>query len=167
MRRDAAYWINTLQLKKHIEGGYYRENYRSQLNIYKDILPESFHGDRSAATCIYFLLEKDSFSAFHKIASDEIWHFYSGDCLIIYEIKNDGSLLEHRLGPNPESHESFQVVVKAGNWFAAKLNGGGEYALAGCTVSPGFDFDDFEMAKREILLRDYPEYESLIISLTS
>ncbi len=166
MKHNAAYWVSRLQLNAHIEGGYYREIYRSALSIKKENLPGTFHGDRSASTSIYFLLERGKFSAFHRIASDEVWHFYAGDCLLIYELMQDGSIKEHRLGNNPENGESFQLVIKGGNWFASKVSDEGEYALAGCTVAPGFDFADFEMAARSTLLKQYPQHTDIIISLT-
>jgi len=163
---DAAYWIEKLQLIKHAEGGYYRETYRSSLTVNKNQLPESFHGDRNFSTSIYFLLEEKEFSAFHRIASDEQWHFYAGNCLNIYEIAADGKLTEHKLGNNLQNVESFQIVIKAGSWFASSLANGEGYALVGCTVSPGFDFEDFELAEREILIREFPQHEDLIRKLT-
>ncbi|HTQ64934.1 MAG TPA: cupin domain-containing protein [Puia sp.] len=166
MKENAAYWIKKLELTKHVEGGYFKENYRSDLLIAKEHLPESFHGNRPASTSIYFLLEKEQFSALHRIASDEIWHFYVGDCITIYEFKEDGHLTEHHLGNDPEKNESFQVLINAGSWFGAKLKNGGEYALVGCTVAPGFDFAEFEMAERSFLLQLYPAHTNLIMSLT-
>jgi predicted cupin superfamily sugar epimerase len=167
VKQTAAYWINRLQLNKHPEGGWFRETYRSGFSFPKEQLPDSFHGDRNFSTAIYFLLERDGFSAFHRIASDELWHFYSGDALIIYELETDGSVKEHYLGNDAEKGEVFQAVVKAGNWFASRLREQAtEYALAGCTVAPGFDFADFEMAERSELIKQYPQHAGLISSLT-
>ncbi len=163
---NAAYWIEKLQLIKHAEGGYYRETYRSSLSVNKNVLPDGFHGDRNFSTSIYFLLEEKQFSAFHKIASDELWHFYAGNSLIIYEIETDGSLIVHRLGSNPENGESFQILIKAGNWFGSRLANGNGYALVGCTVSPGFDFEDFELAEKEKLIKEFPQHKELIKQLT-
>lgn len=165
-RPDAAYWIDKLQLTAHVEGGAFREVYRSELVISRNALPLFFQGDRSASTHIYFLLTGDQFSAFHRIAADEIWHFYSGDALLVYEITHNGRLMTHRLGGDPEKAESFFTVIRAGNWFGSALADGGEYALAGCTVAPGFDFGDFELAEREVLAAQYPEHGSLITRLT-
>lgn len=164
--RTADYWINTLQLATHIEGGAFREIYRSPLIASKSTLPPAFKGDRNFSTGIYFLLQKDQFSAFHKILSDETWHFYYGDALIVYEIEPGGNLIEHRLGNDPEHGETFQCVIKAGNWFAARVAEGGAYALTGCTVSPGFDFADFELADRDALVLQYPQHAALIAALT-
>jgi hypothetical protein len=165
-KRTAEYWINRLQLATHIEGGAFREIYRSQLLAPLAALPPTFTGDRSYCTSIYFLLKQDQFSAFHKIKSDEVWHFYYGDALIVYEIDAQGKLIEHRLGCDPDNNETFQCVIAAGNWFAARLAPGSSYALVGCTVSPGFDFADFELANRDELVRLYPEHRDLIIELT-
>ncbi len=164
--RTAEYWINRLQLTTHIEGGAFREIYRSPVSAPLSALPSSFTGDRSFCTSIYFLLQQHQFSAFHKIKSDEIWHFYYGDPLIVYEIDQQGRLIEHRLGCDPDNNESFQCVIIAGNWFAARLAPGGDYSLVGCTVSPGFDFVDFELANRAVLAAAYPQHEDLIRQLT-
>ena len=167
MQKDAAYWIQHLQLSKHVEGGYYRELYKSDLIIPKNNLPPSYKGNRHICTSIYFLLEAGQFSALHRIASDEVWHFYAGDTLIVYEIEKDGSLVEHRLGSFPEKEETFQCVVKAGHWFGAKVAPGSSYALVGCTVSPGFDFLEFELAERDEISKLYPQHSDLIKMLTN
>jgi uncharacterized protein len=166
VKRTADYWISRLNLSTHIEGGAFREIYRSPVMVPRPALPLSFSGDRSFCTSIYFLLKRNQFSAFHKIKSDEIWHFYYGDALIVYEIDVTGQLLVHKLGNDPDKGESFQCVISAGNWFAARLAPGGDYALVGCTVSPGFDFADFELATQNELLRLFPEHEEMIRELT-
>ena len=159
---SADYWIKHLQLQQHIEGGWYSEVYRSPLILKKEQLPASFGGERNACTHIYFLLEKKGFSAFHRIKSDELWHFYAGDPLIIYEIDEWGKLNEHLLGNDLEKRQSLFCVIKAGNWFASKVADGGEYGLAGCTVAPGFDFNDFELAEKHSLIKTYPQHAELI-----
>ncbi|HZE86110.1 MAG TPA: cupin domain-containing protein [Puia sp.] len=166
MRPDAAYWIKKLQLTRHIEGGSFREVYRSALSVPRKSLPVLFQGERNISTSIYFLLEKKQFSAFHRIASDELWHFYFGDPLLIYEITHAGILITHLLGSGAEKGEVFQTVVQAGSWFASVPADGGEYSLVGCTVSPGFDFADFELADRGFLSMQYPRYADLIEALT-
>ena len=166
MRPSAGYWIEKLHLTRHIEGGSFREVYRSSLSVPRKSLPILFQGDRNISTSIYFLLEKGQFSAFHRIASDECWHFYFGDPLLIYEIHHSGVLTTHRLGPGAEKGEVFQTVIQAGSWFASIPAEGSEYSLTGCTVSPGFDFADFELAEREPLSRQYPQYEEMIKALT-
>lgn len=164
-RPTAGFWKQHLRLTEHIEGGAYSEVYRSTLLFIPGQLPEKFSGSRPACTQIYFLLEKGQFSAFHRIAQDELWHFYSGDPLIVYEIDETGSMKEHLLGNDPRDGQSLFSVIKAGNWFASKPVEGGEYSLVGCTVSPGFDFADFEMAKKDELLAAFPEHAGIIGSL--
>jgi len=166
MRPTASHWIDKLELTAHVEGGAFREVYRSELNIPKTVLPLFFQGPRSASTSIYFLLSEGQFSAFHRIASDELWHFYYGDPLWVYEIGHNGRLQLHRLGCNLEKGETFQTVVRAGSWFASAPAPGSEYALVGCTVAPGFDFADFELADREALSTQYPEHAGLIKQYT-
>jgi predicted cupin superfamily sugar epimerase len=158
----AQSWIDRLQLNQHIEGGWYKEVYRSSLLLDQSMLPASFTGDRNACTHIYFLLEQGNFSAFHRIQSDELWHFYAGDPLIIYEIDEHGTLKEHLLGNDPNRDQSLFTFIKAGNWFASKPAAGSTYALVGCTVSPGFDFNDFEMADKEELIRSFPQHVKII-----
>ena len=164
--QDAQYWIDTLKLEPHPEGGYYRQTYRSQLTIPRSALPQPFRGDRSASTAIYFLLRDEDFSAFHRLASDEMWHFYAGGPLSVYVIDESGQHCELKLGPNPERCEAFQAVVPAGCWFASCLSQPDTFALVGCTVAPGFDFSDFVMADRSSLMAAYPQYSSLIRRLT-
>jgi predicted cupin superfamily sugar epimerase len=164
--RDSAYWIRKLKLEPHPEGGYYRQTYKSDLILPRNSLPEAFSGPRVVSTAIYFLLEGHNFSAFHRLRSDELWHFYAGSSLAIHVIEPDGRYSEIFLGSNPEKQEAFQAVVKAGCWFASSLKDGKGFALVGCTVSPGFDFEDFEMAKRAKLIRAYPQHRGQIEHLT-
>lgn len=164
-RPSAAFWKKHLDLIEHVEGGAYSEVYRSPLLISKNELSPLFDGDRPISTHIYFLLEQDQFSAFHRIRSDEIWHFYNGDPVIVYEIQQDGKLIKHLLGDNPIAGESFSCVIKAGNWFGSRPVSGGEYGLVGCTVTPGFDFADFELAIKEQLAAEFPQHTALINEL--
>ncbi len=157
--------IDYLQLKPHPEGGWYRESYRSDEEIPENGLPERYSGKRSFGTAIYFMLEKSDFSAFHRVKSDEIWHYYAGSSVIIHQISSDGKYISVQLGSDIESGQQFQYTVPAGRWFAAEISCGA-FSLVGCTVAPGFDFTDFEMADREILLKNYPEHSILICRLT-
>lgn len=163
---NADHWIKHLQLTKHIEGGWYNEVYRSSLVLNKQQLPASFSGERNICTHIYFLLQKNGFSAFHRIKSDELWHFYAGDPLIVYEIDSSGKLNEHLLGNDPEKGQTLFSVIRAGNWFGSRLLAGGEYGLVGCTVAPGFDFEDFELANKKRLSDAHPKHVDLINQLT-
>lgn len=158
----AEYWINHLSLEPHIEGGYYREVYRSALHV--TVHPES--DTRSAATHIYFLLTASAFSAFHRITADELWHFYHGSSVAVYEILPDGQLTTHLLGTDIAKGETPFCVIRKGSWFGSRLAGEGEYGLVGCTVAPGFLFSDLEMAERAGLSRQYPRHASLIRELT-
>ncbi len=162
MKNSAAYWRDTLQLTQHIEGGSFRETYRAPLAIQ----PDGFAGPRNVSTAIYFLLEDGDFSAFHRIASDEMWHFYDGTSLHIYEIRPDGTLHVHLLGRNLRKGEHLQVLIPAGSWFASSVEETGGYCLAGCTVAPGFDFADFELATRADLGTRFPQHAQLIALLT-
>ena len=158
--------IASLNLQSHPEGGWYRETYRSTETISANELPDRFDGPRSFATAIYFLLNSESFSALHRIKADEQWHFYSGSALTIHVIRRDGHYAPIKLGQNLEQGESFQAVVPHGCWFGATVDTPESYALVGCSVSPGFDFKDFEMAQREILKKEFPQHTELIDRLT-
>jgi uncharacterized protein len=166
MIKSAQYWIDKLNLIAHPEGGYYRETYRSELAIAKAALPPRFSGPRLVSTAIYFLLEGENFSAFHRLRSDELWHFYTGGAITVHVIEPDGGHSEIQLGDDPDAGELFQAAVKAGRWFASRVRDPKSFALAGCTVAPGFDFADFELGKRAELARLYPQHRSLIESLT-
>jgi predicted cupin superfamily sugar epimerase len=156
------YYIKHLQLLPHPEGGYYKETYRSQ----NSIILKDFGGSRNYSTAIYFLLEEKNFSAFHKIKSDEMWHFYGGDTLEVIEINLEGDLKITSIGKDLEKGETLQHVVPANIWFASRVKQGGKFSLVGCTVSPGFDFADFEMAKRNELIKTFPKHSEIIEELT-
>src|ERR1700674_3904364 len=114
MTKDAAYWITKLELKAHPEGGYYRQTYRADLVLARQSLPPEFRGARSVSTAIYFLLEGQDFSAFHRLRSDELWHFYVGSPIAVHVIDPDGAYSEIQLGSDPEAGEVLQAAVKAG-----------------------------------------------------
>jgi len=154
--KDAGYWIEKLELQKHPEGGWYKEVYRSKDKV------DTPAGSRSEGTCIYYLLEKEDFSAFHRIRSDEIWHFYTGSSAVEILWIDGRELHTSFLGQGDGEH--FQIVVLKNHWFAARLVNKKGFALVGCTVAPGFHFPDFELAD-EILLQEYPELRSKIKSL--
>jgi predicted cupin superfamily sugar epimerase len=158
-------WIEYLNLQPHPEGGWFKELYRSEEIIKKENLSKEFHGDRNISTAIYYLLESSDFSGFHRIKSDEIWHFYTGDALTIYMIDAQGNLSELLLGNNSWRDELPQHVVPKGSWFAAKVNSPGTFALVGCTVAPGFDFRDFEAGKKEDLKKQFPTHKKIIAKL--
>ncbi|CAB1068956.1 FIG018171: hypothetical protein of Cupin superfamily [Olavius algarvensis Delta 1 endosymbiont] len=163
---NAEYWINKLDLRSHPEGGYFKETYRSREVIAKQALPARFSGDRVFSTCIYFLLNQKEFSAFHVIQQDELWHFYEGSSLTIHIIDPSGEYTAVKLGTRIDRGESFQAVVRAGCWFAAAVDDTEAYALVGCTVAPGFDFADFKLADRKMLVELYPAHREMIEKYT-
>lgn len=162
LKHKAAYWIKALELEPHPEGGYFKRILESDKTI--EIQPDVY---RKSFSSIYYLLENKDFSAFHKLKSDELWHFYAGDPLVIYIIQQNGLLEEMVLGTNLDKNEKLQVLVKREQWFAAQPLSDSDYSLVGCTVIPGFDFDDWELGKREELIKKYPQHKKLIESLTT
>jgi hypothetical protein len=163
MEAAAQQWIERLNLEPHPEGGWYRQSYRAPLMLPHAALP-GFTGDRAASTAIYFLLAGDQFSAFHRLHSDELWHFYAGSGLVVHVIEPGGRYSELLLGSDVA--EQFQAVVPAGCWFGSSLRQPNTYALVGCTVAPGFDFTDFEMANCDALTAQYPQHRNIIQRLT-
>jgi len=161
---SSSYWINHLQLLPHPEGGFYKETYRSKENISPRSLPQ-FDEDRSVSTAIYFLLRSQDKSLFHRIKSDELWHFHAGSSLTLFVLGRSGVTV-HRLGLDVEKGECPQVVIPAACWFGALVNEPDHYTLASCTVAPGFHFPDFQLAHRAALLREFPDQEALITQLT-
>lgn len=157
--------IQQFNLLPHPEGGWYKETYRSAEMINASLVSDRFSGSRTLATAIYFLLEEGNFSAFHKIKSDECWHFYAGDALEIFVLDDAGGLTITRLGNDMEQGDLYQYVVPANHWFASRPALGSHFCFVGCTVSPGFDFADFEMAKAETLLKQYPQHRTIIEAL--
>lgn len=158
--------IERLNLEPHPEGGYFRETYRSSGKIQQDSLESGFEGMRNYSTCIYFLLTSNDFSAFHRIKQDEIWHFYDGSPIRLHVIDPSGTYSEHLIGRELMLGENPQVIVPAGCWFAAEVEDGNAYSLVGCTVSPGFDFRDFELRSRQELITLFPNQKELISKLT-
>lgn len=159
-------YIRSLGLQPHPEGGWFRETYRCGEAIARKALPGRYPGARSFATSIYFLLTSDTFSALHRLRSDEQWHFYTGSALTIHVIDPSGDYRAIRLGADVECGESFQAVVPAGCWFGATVDEPDGFTLVGCTVAPGFDFSDFEMGRREELIQNHPGHRGLIERLT-
>ena len=162
----ASDYITSLHMQPHPEGGYYAQTYAAGELIPRAALPGRFGGDRPFSTAIYFLLENHNRSALHRIQSDEVWHFYAGGSLNVYVIDlASGTLSVIRLGNRPDRGEVFQAVVRAGCWFGAKPVGEPNvpaFSLVGCTVAPGFDFNDFELADSGTLLAQFPQHEAVI-----
>lgn len=158
--------INQFDLTAHPEGGYFKETYRSHGIIQNEHLSPEFVGDRNYSTSIYFLLTSEKFSAFHKINQDEIWHFYKGSTLKLHMISPEGDYSFVLIGNNLEQNEQPQFVVPAGYWFAAEVEAENTYAFSGCTVAPGFDFNDFVLPEREALIALFPQHKAIITKLT-
>lgn len=163
MTLTALEYVKILKLLPHPEGGWYKEMYRSEGRFSgHDEFPEG----RNYSTAIYFLIEKSNFSAFHRIKSDETWHFYAGDALEVFEIDSLGELKRTIVGPDIRNGQLLQYTVLAGNWFASRVYDEGSFSLAGCTVAPGFDFKDFEMASRVNCINQFPNHINIIMELT-
>ena len=158
--------IQRYTLHPHPEGGWYKEVYRSKERIEAKALPARYNGSRTFCTAIYFLLEQGEISAFHRIKSDECWHFYSGDPMEVYVLERDGTLTIIELGSDIEQGQFFQYVVPANTWFASRPSPGSKYSFVGCTVAPGFEFADLDLADGDVLSRQYPEHEELIRALS-
>jgi predicted cupin superfamily sugar epimerase len=152
---NAKHWIEKLDLLPHPEGGHYKETYRCADTI------TTPSGQRNISTAIYFLLEEKQKSHFHRIQSDELWFFHSGEALEILVLDETG-LHAILLGNNPDKGEALQAVIPAGKWFGSRVKNQTGYALVSCTVAPGFDFNDFELAKANELSRNFPEHEIVI-----
>ena len=154
--KSAEYYITNLNMEKHIEGGYFKESFVSQDEVNKD---------KKLWSSIYFLLETGEVSNFHRLKSDELWYYHDGEALTIYMITPEGELITKKLGKNIEKGEAPQVLVEKGCIFGSAMNNDG-YALVGCMVSPAFQYDEFELFKRDDLLELYPNYKDIIIKLT-
>ena len=155
--------VERLQLQPHPEGGFYRESYRSPLEVEPGA---GIEGTRACCTSILFLLTAGNFSAFHRIRQDELWNFHDGDPLELHILTPAG---EHQLiiiGRDVSAGQVMQFVVPAGHWFASRVMGQGAWSLVGCVVAPGFDFRDFELADRAVLAAEFPQHNDLIRELT-
>ncbi len=149
-----------------IEGGYFAETYRSSDMIPQESLEGRYSGSRSVCTAIYYLLEPGTFSEIHRVASVEIFHFYLGDPVEMLQLWPDGSAERVLIGTDLETGMAPQVVVPHGVWQGARLVAGGQLALLGCTVSPSFEYADYESGSRNHLCEAYPEHGDLICALT-
>jgi predicted cupin superfamily sugar epimerase len=159
--------IEKLEMSPHlVEGGYFVETYRSLEAIPRQALPERYSSKRAFGTAIYYLLTPETVSALHKLESDEIFHFYLGDPVSMLQLHPDGSTNVITLGQDILAGQQLQVVAPHGSWQGTLLQEGGEFALLGCTMAPGFDWSEYEAGDRVELLKEYPEHEDLIVRLT-
>lgn len=159
--------IGRLQLEPlTIEGGYFRETYRAPRMLPAGALPPDYGGERNASTCIYYLLTPETFSAIHRVRSDEIFHFYAGDPVEMLQLWPGGEAQVITIYNDLALGHEPQVIVPAGVWQGCRLIPGGGWALMGCTVAPGFDYADFELARRDDMLALNAEHAALITALT-
>ncbi len=161
----ADYFIKSLNMIAHPEGGYYKEIHKSEENITSNELQVNYEGSRLLWTSIYFLLRDGEISHFHRLKSDEMWYYHSGSPLTIYMISPSGEFITEQLGLDIEHGEKPQVLVPKDYIFGSAMNNKG-YALVGCMVSPGFEFRDFELFKRSDLIEKYPQHQQVIQKLT-
>jgi len=165
--KTAEYYIQKLKLTAHPEGGWFKEVYRSNEIIMKSALFGRYSNERAFSTSIYFLLESEQKSLLHKLNSDEIWHFYDGSPLKLFLLDKDGNVSEIHLGRNLDKEEVLQFTIPNGQWFCAEVQDKDSFTLTGCTVSPGFDFSDFELGAREKLFKLFPHHKDFIVKFTS
>ncbi len=152
--QKADFWINKLNLQQHPEGGYFRRTYESRQTI------DTKHGKRFLSTCIYYLITGENNSRFHRLRSTEIWFYHFGSPVEIYMINEQGKLIKTRLGK--EKQLSLQAIINSQSWFAAEVKEKNSFCLVSCTVSPGFDYKDFELADTKKLINKYPQHKELI-----
>lgn len=158
--------VERFELIPHPEGGYFREVYRSGTKITHPGVPPDLPSTRCSGTLIYFLLSGAEFSAFHRVRwSDEAWHLYAGGPLELHVIDGNGRH-ERRLLTGDLEHGEPTTVIRGGDWQAARLAAGVTWAFGGCTVAPGFEYDDFEMPPRTDLLSSFPRHADIIRALT-
>jgi predicted cupin superfamily sugar epimerase len=166
-KAEATAIVEKFQLQPHPEGGHYRRNFQSD-DLVKSTDISKYHDEvRNAGSSIYYLLEGEDFSAWHRLKSDEIWNFYRGSLIRIHVIDKFGNYRTMILGDRLEHPDaSFQIAISAGNYFAAEVLDKNSYCLVGCVVTPGFDFKDFELADRNELIKRFPQHHSVISRLT-
>lgn len=165
MSVKALEWVARLQLKPlSIEGGWYRETARSDEIL--DPAPGRYDGPRSCYSAIYYMLTPETFSAMHRLKTDEIWHFYAGDPVLQLQLFETGTGREIRLSNRGEHNAEPQAVVPRRVWQGARLEPGGTFALLGTTLAPGFELSDFELGDRAKLVEQYPTFRNRILTLT-
>jgi predicted cupin superfamily sugar epimerase len=149
-----------------LEGGHFRETYRSADVLPAAVLPSRYGRDKAAGTAIYYLLTPDTCSALHRLPTDEVFHFYLGDPVQMLQLHPDGHGDIRIMGPDLRAGQRPQAVVPRGAWQGSYLLSGGAFALLGTTMAPGFDFTDYEAGDRVALTRQYPDFSDLIHRLT-
>ena len=160
MSPEAEHWVRVLGLAAHPEGGWFREVFRSPERVAREALPPRFTGARALATSILYLLGAGEHSRFHRLLADEMWSHHAGGAVHLHLLERGGARTLIVGGDTP------QVTVPHGAWFAAEPEPGAAFALAGCFVAPGFEFEDFELADRDALLAEFPQQRALVTRFT-
>jgi len=167
MDSDIAALIAGLGLIPHpSEGGYFRETWRAEKSLTDPALIRDHGGPRCAGTAIYYLLTPETLSAMHRVRSDEIFHFYLGDPVEQLRLTPGGGGEIVLLGSDIVAGQRPQSLVPKNTWQGARLKPGGRFALMGCTVSPGFEFADYEHGDRAALSAQWPDFADTIARLT-
>jgi predicted cupin superfamily sugar epimerase len=149
------------------EGGWYVRTYEANEWVSAEVFEDRrYAGERRTGTAIYYLLEPGTFSEMHRLKSDEVFHFYAGDAVEMLQLKEGGTGTVVVIGNDLLRGQRPQVVVSRGVWQGTRLVEGGRWALLGCTVSPGFEFEDYESGVRERLCVEWPEFVGEITALT-
>ena len=167
MSADASHWIAALGLAPHPEGGFFRETWRAPETVERRGLPGRFPAARALGTAIVYLLRAGDHSRFHRLRADEVWHLYDGGPLHLHVLEPGAGYRRLTLGRDVARGESPQCVIPHGAWFGAEPAEGVAFTLAGCTVTPGFEYEDFELGEREALLAAFPAHHALVERLTA
>ena len=149
-----------------LEGGFFRETYRSRWQVSAEYLPEGTRGSRSIGTAIYYMITPESFSTLHRLPGTEVFHFYMGDPVVMLQLRPDGLSRTVTLGTDLAKGQEPQVVVQGNVWQGCRLAQGGQWVLLGTTMSPGFDYADYVTGVRDELIAQYPDVEDLIRQYT-
>ncbi len=149
-----------------LEGGFFRETYRSRWHVTAEYLPEGIRGSRSIGTAIYYMITPETFSTLHRLPGSEVFHFYTGDPVVMLQLHPDGTSRTVTLGSDLANGQEPQVVVRGNVWQGCRLTPGGKWALMGTTMSPGFDYADYVIGVRDELIAQYPDAAELIRQYT-
>ena len=162
---DANYYVTKLGMEPHPEGGFYKRTFESEERTSDQELSVEFEGKRKLYTSIFFLLGSKDISHLHRLKSDELWYYHAGSPLTIHVIDENGNYKESKLGINLDEGEIPQVLVPKNSIFGSSVRDEDTFSLVGCMVSPGFEFQDFELFTQEELLAKYPQHRDVIMKL--
>ena len=166
MDQEISRIIDKFSMKPHPEGGYFGAGFRSPEFLRSESLPNRYGTPRNMYSSIYFMVTRDKHSRFHRLKTDEMWHYYAGDPMILHLISETGKYSQVILS-NTNGHEKFLTLVKRNTWMAASTRGEDKgYALVGCTLAPGFEYKDFELGDRQEMIEAYPDCKDVIEQFT-